>query len=90
MEAIAIFLCEYFRIATSEVCKGTVERYAPVMHFITKERPLLSPKSFCGTILQSHGCTTNDPTFEWTVDIPPEPSALPNTEITRFREEKPV
>ena len=90
MENMAAFICEHFRIATSEVCRGGIERYAPVMHFIMKERPFLSPKSFCGTILQSHGCTTHDPTLDWTVDIPPETSSLTWDARIRKREGKHV
>jgi hypothetical protein len=41
--------------------------------YIFKETESINSKQFCGILLQGNGCFKDEPSLEWTIDIPSKP-----------------
>jgi hypothetical protein len=41
--------------------------------YIFNETKSINSKRFCGILLQENGCFKEEPSLEWTIDIPPKP-----------------
>ncbi|XP_026322395.1 sphingomyelin phosphodiesterase 1-like [Hyposmocoma kahamanoa] len=68
--------CVNLGIENERVCKGAVGLNIPIFTYIIKNEPAATPATFCSLQLQNANgdvCPSNDPRFEWTVELP-EPS----------------
>jgi len=84
----SIFTCQFFRLATTEVCTGILERLGPSFYWIVQARPKVRPSIMCGTLFQSVGCrippnALSGSEFEWTVETLRKPGHESNRTVPR-------
>ncbi|KAK9870764.1 hypothetical protein WA026_009725 [Henosepilachna vigintioctopunctata] len=74
--------CEELKIEANRVCSGVIDPQLDVIFYILKNGKDVKAEKFC-TLLLGSSCHNEFDYFNWTIDIPPKPSKLPEKIASR-------
>ncbi|XP_069973652.1 sphingomyelin phosphodiesterase [Penaeus vannamei] len=89
MVAEAILVCSGMAGLTETYCKGYIPLVAPIVYHVFTHKNVTA-RDFCGMLMASKGCTSDNPEREWSVDIhgekpPVEPIILPEPDAPKLK-----